>query len=135
MGYQYRGMQADGDPNDPGDATLNPCAVVGDLGCAPGEQFGPCLFIGVHRPYAAEQQVQRLFGEPALGVGPRVDARVAANYEFYDVAGRRVNSFDPKLAGRLQVSKNLHYSLALRARLGADRLPNAVARRPEPQPS
>ena len=114
VGYQYRGMQADGDPNDPGDATLNPCAVVGDLGCSPGEQFGPYLFTGVHRPYAAEQQVQRLFGEVALGIGPRLDAQIAANYEFYDVAGRRVNSFDPKLAGRLQVAENLHYSLALR---------------------
>ncbi len=50
VGYQYRGMRADGDPNDPGDATLNPCAVVGDRSCAPGEQFGPYLFAGVHRP-------------------------------------------------------------------------------------
>ena len=114
VGYQYRGMQADGDPNDPGDATLNPCAVVGDLGCSPGDQFGPYLFTGVHRPYAAEQQVQRLFGEVALGIGPRLDAQIAANYEFYDVAGRRVNSFAPKLAGRLQVAENVHYSLALR---------------------
>ena len=107
---QYRGMQTDGDPNDSGDATLNPC----DLGCPPGEQFGPYLFTGVHRPYMAEQHVQRLFGELALGIGPRLDAQVAANYEFYDVAGRRVNSFDPKLAARLQVAENLHYSLALR---------------------
>ena len=114
VGYQYRGMRADGDPNDPGDATLNPCAVVGDLGCAPGEQLGPYLFTGVHRPYAAEQQVQRLFGELALGIGPRLDAQVAANYEFYDVAGRRVSSFDPKLGWRLQVAESLHYSLALR---------------------
>ena len=93
VGYQYRGMRADGDPNDTGDATLNPCAVlVGDTGCAPGEQFGPYLFTGVHRPYAAYQQVQRLFGELALGIGPRVDIQVAANYEFYNVAGRRVNT-------------------------------------------
>ena len=71
VGYQYRGMRADGDPNDPGDASLNPCAVVGDVGCAPGDQFRPYLFAGVHRPYAADQHVQRLFGELALGIGPR----------------------------------------------------------------
>ncbi len=88
VGYQYRGMRADGDPNDPGDATLNPCAVAGDLGCALGDQFGPYFFTGVHRPYAADQQVQRLFGELALGIGPRVDTQIAANYEFYNVAGR-----------------------------------------------
>ncbi len=114
VGYQYRGMRADGDPNDPGDATLNPCAVVGDRSCAPGKQFGPYLFTGVHRPYAAEQQVQRVFGELALGVAPRLDAQLAANYESYDVAGRRVNSFDPKLGWRLQAAENLHYSLAFR---------------------
>ena len=114
VGYQYRGMQADGDPNDPGDATLNPCAVVGDLGCAAGDQFGPYLFTGVHQPYAADQHVQRLFGELALGLGPRVDTQIAANYEFYNVAGRRVASFDPKLGWRLQAAENLHYSLAFR---------------------
>ena len=117
VGYQYRGMQADGDPNDAGDATLNPCAVVGDVGCAPGDQFGPYFFTGVHRPYAAEQKVQRLFGELALGIGPRVGTQIAANYEFYNVAGRHVSSFDPKLGWRLQAAENLHYSLAFRGSL------------------
>ena len=114
VGYQYRGMRADGDPNDPADVTLNPCPVAGDTGCAAGDRFGPYLFTNVHRPYAADQQVQRVFGELALRVGPRVDTQVAANYEFYNVAGRHVSSFDPKVAGRLQVAENLQYSLALR---------------------
>ena len=97
VGYQYRGMRADGDPNDPGDATLNPCAMADVLGCAPGDQFGPYFFAGVHRPYAAEQQGKRLFGELALGIGPRIDTQIVADYEFYNVAGRHLSSFDPKL--------------------------------------
>lgn len=114
VGYQYRGMTADGNPNDPGDVTLNPCPVAGDLGCAVGDRFGPYLFTNIHRPYAADQRVQRLFGELALGIGPRVDTQLAANYEFYNIAGRTVSSFDPKVGMRLQVAENLHYSLSLR---------------------
>ena len=114
VGYQYRGMRADGDPNDPGDVTVNPCPVAGDLGCAAGVRFGPYLFTNVHRPYAADQQVQRLFGELALGIGPRVDMQLAANYEFYNIAGRTVDSFDPKVGWRVQVAENLNYSLSLR---------------------
>ena len=114
VGYQYRGMNAAGDPNDPGDVTKNPCPVAGDMGCAAGDRFGPYLFTNVHRPYAADQQVQRIFGELALSVGPRLDTQIAANYEFYTVAGRNVSSFDPKFGGRLQVAENLHYSLSLR---------------------
>ena len=111
VGYQYRGGNADGDPNDPGDVTLNRCPVAGDTGCSAGKRFGPYLFTNVHWPYAADQQVQRLFGELALGIGPRVDTHLAANYEFYNVAGRRVSSFAPKVGWRLQVAENLHYSL------------------------
>ncbi len=114
VGYQYRGVQADGDPNDPGDVTRNPCPVAGDMDCSTGDRFGPYLFTNVHRPYAADQQAQRLFGELALGVGPRVDTQIAANYEFYNVAGRRVSSFDPKVGWRVQAAENLHYSLAFR---------------------
>ncbi len=114
VGYQFRAMRADGNPNDPGDVTLNPCPVAGDTGCAAGDRFGPYLFTNVHRPYAADQQVQRLFGELALGIGPRVETQIAANYEFYNVAGRHVSSFDPKFGGRLQIAENLRYSLALR---------------------
>ena len=114
VGYQFRGVNADGDPNESGDVTVNPCPVAGDLGCAPGVRFGPYLFTNVHRPYAADQQVQRLFGELAIAMGPRVDTQLAANYEFYNVAGRRVNSFDPKFGWRLQAAENQHYSLAFR---------------------
>ena len=114
VGYQYRRMNAAGDPNDAGDVTRNPCPVAGDMGCSAGDRFGPYLFTNVHRPYEANQQVQRLFGELALAVGPRFDTQLAANYEFYNVAGRTVNSFDPKFGGRLQVAENLHYSLSLR---------------------
>ena len=114
VGYQYRGMSAAGDPNDPGDVTRNPCPVAGDMGCAAGNRFGPYLFTNVHRPYAADQQVQRVFGEVALRVGPRVDTQIAANYEFYNVAGRHVSSFDPKFGWRLQVAENLRYALSLR---------------------
>ena len=102
VGYQYRGTHADGDPNDPGDVTRNPCPVAGDMDCPAGVRFGPYLFTNVHRPYAADQQVQRLFGELALGLGPRVDTQLAANYEFYNVAGSRVNSFDPKVGWRIR---------------------------------
>ena len=114
VGYQYRGTHADGDPNDSGDVTRNPCPVAGDMDCPAGVRFGPYLFTNVHRPYAADQQVQRLFGELALGLGPRVDTQLAANYEFYNVAGSRVNSFDPKVGWRIQAAENLHYSLAFR---------------------
>ena len=107
-------MHAAGDPNDPGDVTRNPCPVAGDLGCSAGDRFGPYLFTNVHRPYSADQEVQRFFGELALSVGPRFDTQLAANYEFYNVAGRHVSSFDPKFGGRLQIAENLHYSLSLR---------------------
>ena len=114
VGYQFRAMRADGNPNDAGDVTVNPCPVAGDAGCSAGDRFGPYLFTNVHRPYDADQQVQRLFGELALAIGPRVDTQIAANYEFYNVAGRNVSSFDPKFGGRVQIAENLHYSLAAR---------------------
>ena len=88
--------------------------MAGDTSCSAGDQFGPFLFTNVHRPYEADQRVQRLFGELALAIGPRLDTQVAANYEFYNVAGRTVNSFDPKIGGRFQLAENLHYSLAVR---------------------
>ena len=114
VGYQYRRMHAAGNPNDPGDVTVNPCPVAGDLSCSAGNRFGPYLFTNVHRPYAADQQVQRFFAELATSLGPRFDTQLAANYEFYNVAGRHVSSFDPKFGGRLQIAENLHYSLSLR---------------------
>ena len=114
VGYQYRGVNADGVPNAAGDVTRNPCPVAGDMACSAGDRFGPYLFTNVHRPYAADQQVQRLFGELALAAGPRVDTQIAANYEFYNVAGNRVNSFDPKVGWRIQAAENQHFSLSFR---------------------
>ena len=58
--------------------------------------------------------MQRVFGELALKLGPRGDTQMAANYEFYDVAGSRVNSFDPKFGWRIQAAENLDYSLSFR---------------------
>ncbi len=34
VGYQFRGVNADGNPNDAGDVTVNPCPVAGDMGCS-----------------------------------------------------------------------------------------------------
>ena len=84
------------------------------MSCAAGKRFGPYLFTNVHRPYDASQQVQRLFGELALKIGSRLDTQMAANYEFYDVAGRRVNSFDPKFGWRVQAAENQDFSLSFR---------------------
>ena len=47
-------------------------------------------------------------------MGPRLDTQMAANYEFYDVAGRHVNSFDPKFGWRLQAAENQQFSPAFR---------------------
>ncbi len=110
FGYQYRGFNAAGDPNDAGDIAVNPCPIRGAADCAAGDRFGPYAFTNVHSAYARSQTVQRLFGEIALNVGPRLDTQLAANYEIHDVA----NSFDPKFGWRLQVAESLDYSLALR---------------------
>ena len=110
FGYQYCGFSAAGDPNDAGDVAVNPCPIRGAADCAAGDRFGPYAFTNVHSAYARSQTVQRLFGEIALNVGPRLDTQLAANYEIHDVA----NSFDPKFGWRLQVAESLDYSLALR---------------------
>ena len=107
-------MEANGDPNDPGDVTVNPCQVAGDTTCAPGRRFGPYLFTNVHRPYDASQQVQRMFAELAVKLGSRLDTQLAANYEFYNVAGSRVDSFDPKVGWRFQAAENQDFSLSFR---------------------
>ena len=114
LGYQYRRADAEGNPNNAGDVTVNPCPVTGDMGCAPGRRFGPYLFTNVHRPYSANQSVQRLFGELAVRLGSRIDTQLAANYEFYNVAGSRVDSFDPKIGWRIQAAENQDFSLSFR---------------------
>ena len=50
-GYQFRLLNASGDPNDLGDVELNPCPVVGDDSCSAEDKFGPYAFTNVHRPY------------------------------------------------------------------------------------
>ncbi len=109
-GYQFRKLSATGDPNDPGDVTINPCPVPGDKGCSEEDKFGPYAFTNVNRPYSEDQTVHRFFGEIPLSMGERVDVQLAANYEFHDVA----SSFDPKFGWRVQLSQSPAHSLFMR---------------------
>ena len=109
-GYQFRKLNATGDPNDAGDVTINPCPVPGDKGCSEEDKFGPYAFTNVHRPYSEDQTVHRFFGEIPLSFGERFDVQLAANYEFHDVA----SSFDPKFGWRAQLSQSPTYSLFMR---------------------
>ncbi len=109
-GYQFRKLSATGDPNDPGDVTINPCPVPGDKGCSEEDKFGPYAFTNVHRPYSEDQTVHRFFGEIPLSLGERVDVQLAANYEFHDVA----SSFDPKLGWRVGLAESPTHSLFMR---------------------
>ena len=109
-GYQFRLLNASGDPNDEGDVTINPCPVIGDTGCSEEDRFGPYAFTNVHRPYDESQTVHRFFAEIPLSLGPRFDTQLAANYEFHDVA----SSFDPKFGWRYQLEESPYHSLFLR---------------------
>ena len=109
-GYQFRLLNASGDPNDAGDVTINPCPVVGDDTCSAEDRFGPYAFTNVNNPYDVSQTVHRLFAEIPLSLGSRFDTQLAANYEFHDVA----SSFDPKLGWRLQLAESSTQSLFLR---------------------
>ena len=109
-GYQFRKLSATGDPNDPGDVTINPCPVPGDKGCSEEDKFGPYAFTNVNRPYSEDQTVHRFFGEIPLSLGERVDVQLAANYEFHDVA----SSFDPKVGWRVQLMESPTHSLFMR---------------------
>ena len=109
-GYQFRLLNASGDPNDPGDVTINPCPVVGDDGCSAEDRFGPYAFTNVNRPYDESQTVHRFFAEVPLSLGPRFDTQLAANFEFHDVA----SSFDPKFGWRYQIAESSTQSLFLR---------------------
>ena len=110
VGYQFRQFNADGDPNDSGDVTVNPCPVLGDTTCSAQDTFGPFSFTNVHRPYSASQTVHRFFGEIPLNLGTRLDVQLATNYEYHDVA----SSFDPKLAWRYSFAESSTHSLYLR---------------------
>ncbi len=109
-GYQFRLLNASGDPNDEGDVTINPCPVVGDKGCSAEDRFGPYAFTNVNRPYDESQTVHRFFAEIPLSLGSRFDTQLAANYEFHDVA----SSFDPKFGWRYQLAESSTQSLFLR---------------------
>ncbi len=109
-GYQFRLLNASGDPNDAGDVTINPCPVVGDTNCSAEDRFGPYAFTNVNNPYDVSQTVHRLFAEIPLSLGSRFDTQLAANYEFHDVA----SSFDPKLGWRYQIAESSTQSLFLR---------------------
>ena len=109
-GYQFRLLNASGDPNDEGDVTINPCPVVGDDGCSAEDRFGPYAFTNVNRPYDESQTVHRFFAEVPLSLGSRFDTQLAANYEFHDVA----SSFDPKFGWRYQLVESPTQSLFLR---------------------
>ncbi len=109
-GYQFRLLNASGDPNDEGDVTINPCPVVGDMNCSAEDRFGPYAFTNVNRPYDESQTVHRIFAEIPLSLGSRFDTQLAANYEFHDVA----SSFNPKFGGRLQLAESSTQSLFLR---------------------
>ncbi len=109
-GYQFRLLNASGDPNDEGDVTINPCPVIGDTSCSAEDKFGPYAFTNVHRPYDESQTVHRFFAEIPLSLGSRFDTQLAANYEFHDVA----SSFDPKLGWRYQLVESPTQSMFLR---------------------
>ena len=109
-GYQFRLLNASGDPNDEGDVTINPCPVVGDDGCSEEDRFGPYAFTNVNGPYDESQTVHRFFAEVPLSLGSRFDTQLAANYEFHDVA----SSFDPKFGWRYQLVESPTQSVFLR---------------------
>ena len=109
-GYQFRLLNASGDPNDEGDVTINPCPVVGDETCSAEDRFGPYAFTNVNRPYDESQTVHRVFAEIPLSLGSRFDTQLAANYEFHDVA----SSFDPKFGWRYQLVESSTQSVFLR---------------------
>ncbi|MDE2707035.1 MAG: TonB-dependent receptor, partial [Gemmatimonadota bacterium] len=109
-GYQFRLLNASGNPNDEGDFTINPCPVVGDDGCSAEDRFGPYAFTNVNRPYDESQTVHRFFAEIPLSLGSRFDTQLAANYEFHDVA----SSFDPKFGWRYQLVESPTQSVFLR---------------------
>ncbi len=109
-GYQFRLLNASGDPNDEGDFTINPCPVVGDDTCSEEDKFGPYAFTNVNRPYDESQTVHRFFAEIPLSLGSRFDTQLAANYEFHDVA----SSFDPKFGWRYQLAESSTQSVFLR---------------------
>ena len=105
VGYQFRRVGVSALPNEPGDLSINPCAVPGDRTCL--EKTGAFTFTTGHYEYHDSQTVHRVFAETQLELGDRVNSQLAANYEFHG----SVSSFDPKVAVRVELAE----PLALRA--------------------
>ncbi len=110
-GYQFRWLDVSAVPNDQGNLRINPCPVPGDRGCA--IRSGQFTFTNSFSPYSDQQSVHRFFAELPLKLGERLNAQLAANYEFHDVA----SSFDPKLALRYRFAEGDGYNLSLRGSL------------------
>ena len=108
FGYQFRWFDVTGQPNDPGNQSLNPCQVPGDRSCL--DQAGPFTFTTGYFPYATSQTVHRFYGELPVSLGDRIDLQFAANYEFHDVA----SSFDPKAAVAIRLLDSDNHQLSLR---------------------
>lgn len=105
VGYQFRRLAVGATPSGAGDLAIAPCPVPGDHSCP--DPFGPFHFTTGFFHYDDSQIVHRLFAETRLDLGQRIGGRVAANYEFHG----DVQSFDPKVAVRIQLTE----PLALRA--------------------
>ena len=105
VGYQFRRVGVSALPNEPGDPSINPCAVPGDRTYL--EKAGAFTFTTGHYDYHASQTVHRVFAETQLELGDRVNSQLTANYEFHG----SVSSFDPKVAVRVELAE----PLALRA--------------------
>ena len=102
VGYQFRSFAAEGEPNEHGNLSLNPCPVLGDQSCLTGN-FGGFTYINGYNPYDTDQQVHRIFGEFAYLLSDDIDAQIALNFENY----KEANSLDPKIAVRWEVSETL----------------------------
>ena len=111
LGYQFRRFGVNSVPNAPGDVTRNPCPVPEDRSCR--YRTGPFTFITGFTPYDDVQTVHRLFGEIPFRFGSRIEAQIAANYEYHSLA----SSFDPKIAARVRVAASDSYVLSLRGSL------------------
>ena len=117
VGYQYRRLDVSALPNDPGNYEINPCVVPGDRSCVDpatglltGSRAGQFTFTSGFYPYDDSQAVHRLFSELSLNIGERGDVQLAANYELHD----EVDSFDPKVSARWQLSEGDRHSLSVR---------------------
>ena len=134
VGYQYRGVNAEGDPNDPGDVTLNPCPVAGDMGCSAGNRFGA---VPLHqRPPALCRGPAGAAAVRRAGPGRRPPRRHAARGQLRVLQRGRPPREQLRPQGRLAHPGGGEPALlAVVPRLCTDHLPDAVARRPEHQPA